>query len=54
METLLSWVTVNGAKALEMNDTLGSFEPGKKPGIVLIENVEGRLINENTTSRRLL
>lgn len=54
IETLLKWATLNGAHALEMNDTLGSFEPGKKPGVVLIENVTGGLINENTTSRRLL
>ncbi|MEO8110562.1 MAG: amidohydrolase family protein [Ginsengibacter sp.] len=53
-ETLLKWATLNGAHALEMNDKLGSFEPGKKPGIVLIENVEGGLINENTTAKRLL
>lgn len=54
IETLLRWATLNGANALEMNDTLGSFEPGKKSGIVLIENVEGGLINEYTTAKRLL
>ncbi len=54
IETLLSWATLNGANALELNDTLGSFEQGKKPGIVLIENVEEGLINDHTTSRRLL
>jgi cytosine/adenosine deaminase-related metal-dependent hydrolase len=38
METVLQWATINGAKALEWEDELGSFEKGKKPGVVLIEN----------------
>jgi cytosine/adenosine deaminase-related metal-dependent hydrolase len=35
LEELLQWTTSNAAKALEM-DQLGSFEKGKKPGVVLI------------------
>merc|ERR1711966_252112 len=35
--TLLEWATYNGAKALGFDDTLGSFTPGKTPGVVLIE-----------------
>lgn len=34
---ILKWATVNGAKALEMDEELGSFEKGKKPGVVLID-----------------
>jgi cytosine/adenosine deaminase-related metal-dependent hydrolase len=34
---ILQWATINGSKALEMDDELGSFEKGKKPGIVLID-----------------
>jgi len=37
METMLQWATSNGAKALQMDSLLGSFEKGKKPGVVLIE-----------------
>ena len=36
---LLQWATFNGAKALQMSDRLGSFEKGKIPGVLLIENV---------------
>jgi cytosine/adenosine deaminase-related metal-dependent hydrolase len=28
---------LNGAKALELDDTLGSFETGKKPGVLVIK-----------------
>jgi cytosine/adenosine deaminase-related metal-dependent hydrolase len=34
LEEILGWATINGAKALEMDVYLGSFEKGKKPGIV--------------------
>ena len=36
LEEMLQWATSNGAKALEMDDLLGSFEKGKKPGIILV------------------
>lgn len=34
---ILSWATLNGAKALGMLEKLGSFEKGKQPGVVLID-----------------
>ena len=36
-EQLLKWATINGAKALRMDNSLGSFEKGKKPGVVLCD-----------------
>ena len=36
-EQLLGWATINGAKALQLDDILGSFERGKKPGLVLCD-----------------
>jgi cytosine/adenosine deaminase-related metal-dependent hydrolase len=38
MVTLLRWATSNGAKALQLDSLLGSFEKGKKPGIILFKN----------------
>ncbi len=40
VEELLTWATKNGAKALQMDDTLGSFEKGKRPGIVVLESFD--------------
>lgn len=38
LTTLLQAATLNGAKALGMDDVLGSFEKGKKPGILLLDS----------------
>jgi cytosine/adenosine deaminase-related metal-dependent hydrolase len=54
LEQLLTWATINGARALQIEDEFGSFEKGKKPGIVLIENTEGLNLLPATTSKRLL
>jgi cytosine/adenosine deaminase-related metal-dependent hydrolase len=35
---MLGWATINGARALQMEKHLGSFEKGKKPGVVLIKD----------------
>ncbi len=37
LKTILQWATINGAKALNWEKELGSFEKGKKPGLVLIQ-----------------
>jgi aminodeoxyfutalosine deaminase len=37
IEELILWSTLNGAEALGLEDTLGSFDRGKRPGVVLIE-----------------
>lgn len=38
LEYVLQMATVNGAKALQWDDELGSFEKGKTPGVVLMKN----------------
>ncbi len=37
-EQALQMATINGAKALQIDDYAGSFEQGKKPGVVLLKN----------------
>ena len=60
LATLLLWATSNGARALQMDKTLGSFEKGKKPGVVLIDNLStgalqnNLLLSANSVSKKLL
>jgi cytosine/adenosine deaminase-related metal-dependent hydrolase len=51
---MLGWATINGARALQMEKHLGSFETGKKPGVVVIENVAGENNLSNADSRRII
>lgn len=39
LEDIVCWATLNGAEFFNFNAELGSFDPGKKPGINLIEEV---------------
>lgn len=56
LEEMLMWATWNGACALGMEDDLGSIEPGKHPGIVLLEGVDlnAMKIGGDTRARRLV
>jgi cytosine/adenosine deaminase-related metal-dependent hydrolase len=38
LEKMLQWATLNGAKALQMENMLGSFEKGKIPGVLQLTN----------------
>jgi cytosine/adenosine deaminase-related metal-dependent hydrolase len=40
LETLIIWATINGAKALGEDKWAGSIEPGKKPGLILIQDLD--------------
>lgn len=40
LSELLTWACRNGAKALEMDQKLGTLEVGKKPGLVLIKGAD--------------
>ena len=50
---MLRWATLNGAQALGFDDTLGSLELGKTPGVVLIQGVspDWKLKGDATASR---
>ena len=53
LEEMLGWATINGARALQMSKHLGSFEKGKQPGVVVIENVGAENNITAAVSRRL-
>lgn len=54
IQQLLQWATLNGATALNMHDALGSFKKGKKPGVVLIDNIRDHKITEQSKAIRIL
>ena len=53
-EEILQWATINCARALEMDDTLGSFEKGKQPGVVLIDELVNQNITVKSSAKRLI
>ena len=55
LNEIIGWATINGAKFLGKERELGSIEAGKRPGIVLLENldIENFRLMPESTSRRL-
>lgn len=55
LEDLVRYATLNGARALNETASLGSIEPGKKPGLLLLENCDlsELRLRPDTTVRRL-
>ena len=52
---MLTWATLNGAVALQMDKRLGSFEKDKQPGVTLIEGVnELGALTAKASSRRII
>ena len=41
---MLGWATLNGARALQMDKYLGSFDKGKKPGVISITDTVKRWV----------
>ena len=56
LEEVVRWGTINGAIALGMENMIGTIEPGKKPGLVLLENcdLEDPGLTETTKARVLI
>ena len=56
LKEILQWACLNGAQMLGKDDKLGTFEVGKQPGAVLIENVDwdNFKLTENSTTRRII
>ena len=52
---ILSWACLNGARFLSKEDTLGSIEAGKTPGLVLIKGLDADgNVTVKSTSERLV
>jgi cytosine/adenosine deaminase-related metal-dependent hydrolase len=54
IEKFLRWASLNGATALNMHDSLGSFEKGKRPGVTLIDNIQDNKLTEHSKATRIL
>ena len=50
----MEWATLGGARALGMDDELGSVEVGKRPGLVLIEGFTSQGLAKDATARRIV
>ena len=50
----MEWATLGGARALGMDDELGSVEVGKRPGLVLIEGYTTQGLDPAATARRIV
>jgi aminodeoxyfutalosine deaminase len=55
LQEMLTWATVNGAEFFGFDD-LGTFEKGKSPGVVLIENIDNETLSlkSESTSRLII
>lgn len=54
VEELIKWATINGARALGFEESLGSIEQGKRPGLNLVELDDSGRIDLTGSCRRLL
>lgn len=56
LEELLSWATIGGAKALNMDDRLGSLTLGKRPGLAVIKGADlhNMRLTEESFAHRIL
>jgi imidazolonepropionase-like amidohydrolase len=53
---LLTWATLNGARALGIDDRMGEIAVGKRPGLVIIEGADlsSLRLTEQSCARRLV
>lgn len=56
LEELIKWATLNGAKALGEESSFGTIEKGKKPGLLLLQDIDlhkMKLLPESNVTRLL-
>lgn len=55
LEDLVKWATINGARSLRSESSFGKIEPGMRPGLLLLENVDFQRmkLTRDTSVRRL-
>ena len=53
-DILLKWATLNGAQALGFDDTLGSIEVGKTPGLSLLNLKKDKILRGDTKVKKLV
>jgi imidazolonepropionase-like amidohydrolase len=51
---MLTWATLNGAKFLGIDSTIGSITVGKKPGLNLITETDGFKLTPESQVKRLI
>lgn len=54
LEEMLQWATYNGARALQMDKIFGSFGIGKRPGVIVIDQIKNQQISSSSTVKRLI
>ena len=55
MHEILTWASLNGARFLSKDDVLGTLSEGKRPGIVLVRNIDkDGFVTERSYSERLI
>ena len=55
MSEILTWASLNGARFLSKEDELGTFEKGKKPGIVRISSIDDNgFVTVDSRSERVI
>jgi cytosine/adenosine deaminase-related metal-dependent hydrolase len=56
LEEMLGWATIGGARALGMDDAIGSIEVGKSPGLTLLAGVDMQTLRltEKARTQRII
>jgi cytosine/adenosine deaminase-related metal-dependent hydrolase len=55
MNEIFTWASLNGARFLSKEESLGSLAVGKRPGIVLVTDMDAEgCVTDSSTTRRLI